>query len=93
MSASKGWKLKEDSETKMIVWFADGNIRTMYSIDWNYKFSMTKKRETGLARFYKKIEDYGEKATTVEIYEMNTRTRIAKFYKGVEIEINQKESL
>ncbi len=93
MSISKGWKLKLDSETKMIVWFADGNVRTMYSIDWNYKFSMTKKREIGLARFYKKIEDYGEKATTVEIYEMSTGMRIAKFYKAVEIEINQKESL
>jgi len=89
MSVSKGWKLKEDSETKMIVWFADGNMRTMYSIDWNYKFSKTKKRETGLARFYKKIEDYGAKATTVEIYEMSTGMRIAKFCKGVEMEISQ----
>ena len=92
MSANKGWKLKEDSETKMIVWFADGNIRTMYSIDWNYKFSKTKKREIGLARFYKKIEDYGLKATTIEIYDNRTGVRIAKFYKGEEIDINQNEN-
>lgn len=92
MSATKGWKLKVDSETKMIVWFADGNIRTMYSIDWNYKFSKTKKREIGLARFYKKIEDYGEKATTIEIYDNHSGIRIAKFFKGEEIDINQNEN-
>lgn len=92
MSASKGWKLKRDSETKMIVWFADGNIRTMYSIDWNYKFSKTKKREIGLARFYKKIEDYDQKATTVEIYDNCTGIRIAKYCRGEEIDINQNEN-
>ncbi|WP_430409199.1 hypothetical protein [Kordia sp.] len=88
MSATKGWKLKEDSETKMIVWFADGNIRTMYSIDWNYKFSKTKKREIGLARFFKKVEDYGEKAATIEIYDNRTGIRIAKYCSGIEMEIN-----
>lgn len=89
MSTSTGWKLKRDSESKLIVWFADGNIRTMYSIDWNYKFSKMKKREIGLARLYKKVEDYGEKAVTAEIYDMSSGMRIAKFIKGVEIAINQ----
>ncbi|EDP96498.1 hypothetical protein U8527_10310 [Kordia algicida OT-1] len=91
MGASQGWKLKHDSETKLIVWFADGNIRTLYSIDWNYKFSKTKKREIGLARFYKKIEDYGEKAITAEIYDMSSGMRIAKFRRGEEVAINQNE--
>lgn len=88
MGRLKAWKLKEDSETKMIVWFRDGNVRTMYSIDWNYKHSITKKREIGLARLYKKIEDYGEKAATVEIYEVSSGIRIAKFRNGVEVGIN-----
>ncbi|EDP94130.1 hypothetical protein U8527_06670 [Kordia algicida OT-1] len=92
MSASKGWKLKQDSETKLIVWFADGNVRTLYSIDWNYKFSQTKKREIGLARFYKKIEDYGAKVKVAEIYEMSSGIRIAKFISGVEVAINQQEN-
>lgn len=85
MGAKDGWKLKKDSETKMIVWFADGNIRTFYSIDWNYKHSKTKKREIGLARFFKKIDEYGQKAVTVEIYELATGKRIAKFCKGIEV--------
>jgi hypothetical protein len=89
MAGIKGWKLKQDSQTKLIVWFADGNLRTMYSIDWNYKFSKTKKREIGLARFYKKIEDYGEKAATAIIYDMSSGMQIAKFIRGVEVEIDK----
>lgn len=82
---SKGWKLGQDFETKMIVWFKDGNIRTMYSIDWRHKLSKTKDRATGMARFQKKIKEYGAKAGTIEIYDKTTGVRIAKFYEGIDI--------
>jgi hypothetical protein len=84
MAQSKGWKLGQDSFTKMIVWFKDGNVRTMYSIDWKHKLSKTISKETGLARFRKKIKEYGPLAGTVEIYDKTTGLRIAKFYEGIE---------
>ncbi len=84
----KGWKLGQDSKTKMIVWFKDGNVRTMYSIDWRHKLSKTKSRETGLTRFRKKIKEYGPLAGTIEIYDKATGQRIAKFYEGNEMNIN-----
>ena len=46
MAQKKGWKLGQDSFTKMIVWFKDGNVRTMYSIDWKHKLSKTISKET-----------------------------------------------
>lgn len=89
MVQKKGWKLGQDSATKMIVWFKDGNVRTMYSIDWRHKFSKTKDKSLGLERFRKKIKEYGPLAGTVEIYEKATGLRIAKFYEGIERSINQ----
>ena len=87
MTQKKGWKLGSDSFTKMIVWFKDGNVRTMYSIDWRHKLSRTRSRETGLERFRKKIKQYGPLAGTIEIYDKATGQRIAKFYEGIEKEL------
>lgn len=83
MATDTGWKLKRDSETKMIVWFKDGNVRTFYSIDWKHRYSQEKSKEQGLSRFYKKIKEYGILAGTIEIYETSTGVRIAKFYEGI----------
>jgi len=88
MKTSKGWKLGKDSSTKMIVWFKDGNVRTMYSIDWKHKLSKTKDKETGLMRFRKKIKEYGPLAGTIEIYDKATGARIEKYYGGVAQVIN-----
>ncbi len=91
MAQKKGWKLGQDSFTKMIVWFKDGNVRTMYSIDWKHKLSKTISKETGLARFRKKIKEYGSLAGTIEIYDKTTGQRIAKFYEGIEKPLDNTE--
>ncbi len=83
MKQSQGWKLGQDSFTKMIVWFKDGNVRTMYSIDWKHKLSKTRNKETGLERFRKKIKQYGPLAGTIEIYDKETGLRIEKYYQGI----------
>lgn len=84
MTKQQKWCLGKDSYTKMIVWFKDGNIRTMYSIDWRHRLSKTRDKETGLARFRKKIKQYGALAGTIEIYDTATGQRIAKYYEGNE---------
>lgn len=86
MAQKKGWKLGQDSYSKMIVWFKDGNIRTMYSIDWKHKLSRTRDRDIGLKRFRKKIQEYGALAGTIEIYDVASKRRIAKYYEGIQKE-------
>lgn len=76
------WKLGQDSLSKMIVWFQDGNVRTMYSLDWRHKRSKTRDKAIGLERFNKLIKTYGASAINVEIYDKATGQRIAKFHKG-----------
>ena len=85
---NKGWKLKRDSYSKMIVWFRDGNVRTMYSLDWKHKLSKTRDKHTGLERFRKKIAQYGALASTVHIYDMGTGKCIAKYQEGVQKPLN-----
>ena len=82
-----GWKLGRDSFSKMICWFKDGNIRTMFSIDWRHRYSKIRDREIGLERFKKKITEYGTKANTIEIYDKATRKKIGKYYEGDELSL------
>lgn len=89
MSEKKGWKLGVDSETKLIVWFKDGNVRTMYSLDWKHKFSKVKDRNLGITRLRTLIKKYGPLAGTAEIYDKATGQRIARFYQGLEQNINE----
>ncbi|WP_010180402.1 hypothetical protein [Aquimarina agarilytica] len=84
MSDRKGWKLGEDSSMKMIVWFKDGNVRTMYSIDWKHKFSKQKDQQLGMQRFKKLIKKYGVLAGTIAIYDKQSGEVLAKFYEGDE---------
>ena len=44
------WKLGQDSFSKCISYFADGNTRTFYSLDWTHKFSKNRDRHLGLNR-------------------------------------------
>ena len=84
MTSSKKWKLGEDSMSKMIIWFQDGNIRTMYSLDWKHKHSKTRDKALGLERFRKLNKTYGTLAKTAEIYDKATGQRIAQFHEGTE---------
>jgi hypothetical protein len=79
-----GWKLGKDSLSKMIVWFADGNIRTMYSIDWKNRFR-PRDKEIGIARFKSKISEYGVKVRNAEIYDKSTGVLLFKFRGGIQI--------
>ncbi len=84
MNKNTGWKLGKDSATKMIVWFKDGNVRTMYSIDWKHKYSKQKDRQLGLQRFHKKIKEYGVLAGTIDIYDKESGNLLARFFEGNE---------
>ena len=51
MTAPKeGWKLKRDSLSKLLIYFKDGNVRTLWSLDWKHKYSKFIDRNIGLAR-------------------------------------------
>lgn len=82
MSTKKKWRLKTDSLYKMIVWFKDGNIRTMYSMDWKHAYSPKKDPAIGLARLHTLIKRYGTLANRAEIYSIITKKRIASFVEG-----------
>jgi len=81
------WKLGMDSYHKLIVWFADGNTRTIYSIDWKSKFSHNRDAELGLQRLRKCIARWGHLALVVEIYENSYGTRngavIERYEQGI----------
>lgn len=86
-----GWKLGRDSFSKMICWFKDGNIRTMFSIDWRHRYSKIRDSNIGLERFKKKIAEYGSKADTIEVYDKATGKKIGKYYEGVELNLNDED--
>ena len=85
----KGWKLGRDSHSKMIVWFKDGNIRTLYSIDWRHRYSRIRDKQIGLERYRKKIEEYGSLASVIEIYDLSTGSLIGKYYEGIRVNHSQ----
>lgn len=82
MKTKKKWRLQTDSLYKMIVWFKDGNIRTMYSMDWRHAYSSKKDPNIGLARLHTLITKYGTLANRAEIYSNVTKKRIASYTKG-----------
>jgi hypothetical protein len=73
-----GWKLKIDSYTKLIVWFKDGNTRTMYSIDWTNRYGRRDK-EIGLLRIEKLITGYGINVKVAHVYDTDTGELIRKY--------------
>lgn len=79
------WKIKEHSLYKMIVWFADGNIRTFYSLDWKNKYSQTRDATLGLRRLTSLAQTYGSRAKTIMLYQKRSNRLVAKFIDGVEV--------
>lgn len=88
---AKGWKLGRDSYSKMIVWFVDGNIRTMYSIDWRHRYSQQRDRKIGLGRYRKKIIEYGLRAKSIEIYDTVSGELLYKYKDGKRVQIKKKD--
>ncbi|MBT3302016.1 MAG: hypothetical protein HOD63_04705 [Bacteroidetes bacterium] len=83
MDAHKeGWKLKRDSLSKLLIYFKDGNVRTLWSLDWNHRYSKVIDRNIGIARFHKKIMEYGSKAGVAIIYDKHTGKEIEKYFEG-----------
>lgn len=89
------WKCGPDSFRKLIVWFVDGNIRTLYSLDWRHEFSKTRDERIGLERLYDEIAEWGSRAKVVEIYENIYGTKAGKklerFEYGMKVEIKNKQ--
>ncbi len=82
-----GWKLGRDSFTKLITWFKDGNVRTWYSLDWKHKYSF-RDRSIGMARHRSRLSKWGSQCGAAEIYDKATGEKIAKFYEGTEVELD-----
>ena len=84
------WKLGQDSYHKLVVWFADGNVRTLYSIDWRSRFSPQRDVMLGLNRLHRRIAEWGTKALIVEIYQNdgnNTGRPIERYQLGIKTEL------
>ena len=86
-----GWKLGVHSFTKMICYWKDGKPRLRYSIDWKHRYSRVRDREIGLKRFRNKVQEYGARADTIVIYDLETGELLEKYYEGVERPINKHE--
>ena len=76
-----GWKLKLHSHHYLRVWFKDGNVRTLYSLDWRSKYSKHDP-EICLARLRKKVGDYGSLANGAIIYSNSTKEPLEEYYEG-----------
>jgi hypothetical protein len=86
MTAPKeGWKLKRDSLSKLLIYFKDGNVRTLWSLDWKHKYSKFIDRNIGLARLRKKVTEYGAKADAAIIYDKQTGNEIEKYFEGTPV--------
>lgn len=83
------WKNGPDSFHKLIVWFVDGNVRTLYSLDWRHSSSKIRDEKIGFERFYKKIAEWGARAGVVEIYVNIYGTKggrkVARFENGMQV--------
>lgn len=77
------WKLGKDSFTKCLVWFADGNSRTFYSLDWVHPYSKYRDRELGLKRLRALIAKYGNRANVAIIYHVESGEEIERYEQGL----------
>lgn len=85
MNAPKGgWKLKIDSNSYLRIWFKDGNVRTLYSLDWRSKYSVYD-TELGFSRLRKKISDYGSLANGIILYSNDTKEPLEEYFEGKRI--------
>lgn len=79
------WKLNQDSLSKCLVYFVDGNTRTFYSLDWSNRYSQFKNRELGLDRLRKLILGWGGKVKTAIIYDLASQQEIERYHDGIKI--------
>ena len=77
-----GWKLKRDSLSKLLIYFKDGNVRTLWSLDWKHKYSKLLDRNLGLFRLRKKVTEYGSQADVAIIYDKKTGNEVEKYFEG-----------
>ena len=84
-----GWKLKQDSLSKLLVYFKDGNVRTLWSLDWKHRYSKFLDQSLGLIRLRKKVTEYGSKADVAIIYDKVSGKEIEKYYEGKLINKNK----
>lgn len=87
-----GWKLGQDSFNVFVVWFQDGNVRTMYSLDWKHKFSRMRDEKIGWARYELLVTKYGANARNILISKNDSavpreRTLLRYYQEGVQVEI------
>lgn len=78
-----GWKIKRDSLSKLLIYFKDGNVRTLWSLDWKHRYSKTIDRELGLKRLRRKVVEYGKRADVAIIYDKETRQKIETYFEGI----------
>ena len=78
-----GWQLGQDSFSKCVVYFADGNKRTFYSLDWTHKLSKTRNRDLGLQRLRKLISSYDKKAKVAILYDTASGQQIESYHEGI----------
>lgn len=85
------WKLGQDSYHKLVVRFTDGNVRTLYSIDWLHIYSPQRYEELGLKRLRQCITRWGTKARLAEIYENihgnNTGRLVERYTLGIKTQL------
>ena len=79
------WKLKQDSFTKCISYFADGNTRTFYSFDWKHRYSKIRDRHLGLNGLRKLISDWGAKSNMAIIYDNTTGEELERYEQGLKL--------
>ncbi|HSH67517.1 MAG TPA: hypothetical protein VLB84_17375 [Bacteroidia bacterium] len=79
------WTLKQDSLTKCVAYFADGNARTFHSLDWRHKLSRYRDRELGLTRLRSLIQKWGPLSNTAIIYDNETGLELERYEQGIKI--------
>ncbi|WP_459213218.1 hypothetical protein [Aquimarina rhabdastrellae] len=84
MSKNKAlWKIPNDSFSKLIVWFKDGNVRTFYSLDWKHPKAKKRSKSLGINRLKRLVSSYGKNAGVAQIYDIASNALVQNFYEGV----------
>ena len=65
-----GWKLKEHSKYRLILWFQDGQVRTFYSMDWQHAFAPYDPA-LGLQRLTRLVERHQQWLTDFQLRAIN----------------------
>lgn len=91
----KRWNPKEHSRYKMVVYFKDreaidpdedDEASYFYSFDWKSGYSRFLDPQKGLEGLRKKVQEYGEDANFILIYDRTTNKLIEKYFEGAPIE-------